>query len=94
MIEIFKAFKVSLLQLPQAMCKQQHLLSLKGQQLLGENFTHAATKESLSHIEKENDDMETQETEVDCPDLEASRARGFVHRPLEPQSFEYGNPIS
>nr|GEZ39823.1 hypothetical protein [Tanacetum cinerariifolium] len=27
-------------------------------------------------------------------DLEASRARGFVHRPLEFQSFAYGNPIS
>nr|GEW38692.1 hypothetical protein [Tanacetum cinerariifolium] len=27
-------------------------------------------------------------------DLEASRARGFVHRPLELQSFAYGNPIS
>nr|GEU62595.1 retrovirus-related Pol polyprotein from transposon TNT 1-94 [Tanacetum cinerariifolium] len=28
------------------------------------------------------------------PDLEASRARGFVHRPLELQSLAYGNPIS
>nr|GEX04145.1 reverse transcriptase domain-containing protein [Tanacetum cinerariifolium] len=27
-------------------------------------------------------------------DLEASRARGFVHRPLELQSLAYGNPIS
>nr|GEZ81907.1 reverse transcriptase domain-containing protein [Tanacetum cinerariifolium] len=27
-------------------------------------------------------------------DLEASRARGFVHRPLERQSLAYGNPIS
>nr|GEW34544.1 hypothetical protein [Tanacetum cinerariifolium] len=27
-------------------------------------------------------------------DLEASRARGFVHHPLELQSFAYGNPIS
>nr|GEZ32128.1 reverse transcriptase domain-containing protein [Tanacetum cinerariifolium] len=26
--------------------------------------------------------------------VEASRARGFVHRPLELQSFTYGNPIS
>nr|GEU63616.1 DNA-directed DNA polymerase [Tanacetum cinerariifolium] len=29
-----------------------------------------------------------------APDLEASRARGFVHRPLELQSFAYGNSIS
>nr|GFB35903.1 reverse transcriptase domain-containing protein [Tanacetum cinerariifolium] len=29
-----------------------------------------------------------------APDFEASRARGFVHRPLEHQSFVYGNPIS
>nr|GEW74513.1 DNA-directed DNA polymerase [Tanacetum cinerariifolium] len=28
------------------------------------------------------------------PDLEASRARCFVHRPLELQSLAYGNPIS
>nr|GEV99473.1 reverse transcriptase domain-containing protein [Tanacetum cinerariifolium] len=27
-------------------------------------------------------------------DLEASRARGFVHRPLKLQSLAYGNPIS
>nr|GEU74181.1 reverse transcriptase domain-containing protein [Tanacetum cinerariifolium] len=29
-----------------------------------------------------------------APDLEASRARGFVHHPLELQSFTYGNAIS
>nr|GEU48479.1 hypothetical protein [Tanacetum cinerariifolium] len=29
-----------------------------------------------------------------APDLEASRARGFVHRPLEPQSLAYGDSIS
>nr|GEX44219.1 reverse transcriptase domain-containing protein [Tanacetum cinerariifolium] len=29
-----------------------------------------------------------------APDLEASRARGFVHRSLELQSLAYGNPIS
>nr|GEW44510.1 retrovirus-related Pol polyprotein [Tanacetum cinerariifolium] len=29
-----------------------------------------------------------------APDLEASRACGFVHRPLKLQSFAYGNPIS
>nr|GEW20105.1 hypothetical protein [Tanacetum cinerariifolium] len=29
-----------------------------------------------------------------APDLEASRARGLVHRPLELQSLAYGNPIS
>nr|GEU32434.1 reverse transcriptase domain-containing protein [Tanacetum cinerariifolium] len=29
-----------------------------------------------------------------APDLEASRARGFIHRPLELQSLAYGNPIS
>nr|GEX17289.1 reverse transcriptase domain-containing protein [Tanacetum cinerariifolium] len=29
-----------------------------------------------------------------APDLKASRARGFVHRPLELQSFAYGNSIS
>nr|GFB65030.1 hypothetical protein [Tanacetum cinerariifolium] len=29
-----------------------------------------------------------------APDLEVSRARGFVHRPLELQSFAYGNLIS
>nr|GEY54310.1 reverse transcriptase domain-containing protein [Tanacetum cinerariifolium] len=28
------------------------------------------------------------------PDLETSRARCFVHRPLELQSLAYGNPIS
>nr|GEU47704.1 reverse transcriptase domain-containing protein [Tanacetum cinerariifolium] len=30
----------------------------------------------------------------DCPDLEVSHARGFVHRPLELQSLAHGNPIS
>nr|GEV38252.1 hypothetical protein [Tanacetum cinerariifolium] len=29
-----------------------------------------------------------------APDLEDSHARGFVHHPLEFQSFAYGNPIS
>nr|GEV59848.1 reverse transcriptase domain-containing protein [Tanacetum cinerariifolium] len=29
-----------------------------------------------------------------APDLEASRARGFVHRPLELQYFAYENPMS
>nr|GFC16756.1 hypothetical protein [Tanacetum cinerariifolium] len=29
-----------------------------------------------------------------APYLEASRARGFVHRPLEIRSLTYGNPIS
>nr|GEU34221.1 retrotransposon Orf1 [Tanacetum cinerariifolium] len=29
-----------------------------------------------------------------APDLEVSRARGFVHRPLQLQSLAYGNPIS
>nr|GFB56301.1 hypothetical protein [Tanacetum cinerariifolium] len=29
-----------------------------------------------------------------APDLEASRAHGFVHCPLELQSLAYGNPIS
>nr|GFB33269.1 hypothetical protein [Tanacetum cinerariifolium] len=29
-----------------------------------------------------------------APDLEDSRARGFVQRPLELQSFAYGNSIS
>nr|GEY55186.1 reverse transcriptase domain-containing protein [Tanacetum cinerariifolium] len=29
-----------------------------------------------------------------APDLEASRARGFIHRPLELQSLAYGNLIS
>nr|GEW27260.1 reverse transcriptase domain-containing protein [Tanacetum cinerariifolium] len=29
-----------------------------------------------------------------APDLEASRARGFVHRPLEFLSFAYGKSIS
>nr|GEU73791.1 hypothetical protein [Tanacetum cinerariifolium] len=29
-----------------------------------------------------------------APDLEACRARGFVHHPLELQSLAYGNPIS
>ncbi|GJZ93599.1 hypothetical protein Tco_0665802 [Tanacetum coccineum] len=57
--------KVSLLQLSQVVCLQQHLLSLKGQQLLGENFTHADTKEPPSHTKGENDKMETQETEVE-----------------------------
>nr|GEY26455.1 hypothetical protein [Tanacetum cinerariifolium] len=30
----------------------------------------------------------------DCSNFEDSRARGFVHRPLEFQSLAYGNPIS
>nr|GEY62223.1 hypothetical protein [Tanacetum cinerariifolium] len=30
----------------------------------------------------------------DCPDFEDSRARGFVHHPLELQSLAYENPIS
>ncbi|GKE59610.1 hypothetical protein Tco_1498795, partial [Tanacetum coccineum] len=32
---------------------------------LGENFTHAATEKPPSHTERENDNMETQETEVE-----------------------------
>nr|GFB46687.1 hypothetical protein [Tanacetum cinerariifolium] len=51
--------------LPQTVCKQQHLLSLKGQQLLGKNVTHAATEEPPSQTEGENDDMETQKTKED-----------------------------
>nr|GEZ01679.1 hypothetical protein [Tanacetum cinerariifolium] len=34
------------------------------------------------------------EDKVIAPDLEASRARSFVHRPLKLQSLAYGNPIS
>ncbi|GJS02836.1 hypothetical protein Tco_0319344 [Tanacetum coccineum] len=37
------------------------MLSLKVQQLLGENFAHTATKEPLSHFEGEKADMDTEE---------------------------------
>ncbi|GKA58095.1 hypothetical protein Tco_0757283 [Tanacetum coccineum] len=47
--------------LPQAVCPKQHLLSLKVQQLLGENLTHTAIKETPSYIEGENVDMDTKE---------------------------------
>nr|GEY47429.1 hypothetical protein [Tanacetum cinerariifolium] len=50
---------------------------------------------------EENDDLFDLESNNDdwkmiliASDLEVSRARGFVHRPLELQSFAYGNPIS
>nr|GFA57927.1 hypothetical protein [Tanacetum cinerariifolium] len=50
---------------------------------------------------KENDDLFDLEPKNDdwkkiliAPDLEASRAHGFVHLPLELQYFAYGNPIS
>nr|GEX69572.1 hypothetical protein [Tanacetum cinerariifolium] len=50
---------------------------------------------------KENDDLFDLEPKNDdwkkiliAPDLEASRARGFIHRPLELLSLAYGNPIS
>ncbi|GJV26116.1 retrovirus-related pol polyprotein from transposon TNT 1-94 [Tanacetum coccineum] len=50
--------------LPQAVCQQQHLLSLKVQQLLGENFAHIATEELMqppSYTEEEKADMDTKE---------------------------------
>nr|GEU89023.1 hypothetical protein [Tanacetum cinerariifolium] len=40
-----------------------------------------------------NDPFSLPENEI-APDLEASLARCFVHRPLEFQSLAYGNPIS
>nr|GEV64517.1 hypothetical protein [Tanacetum cinerariifolium] len=50
---------------------------------------------------EENDDLFDLEPKNDywkkiliAPDLEVSRAHGFVHRPLEFQSLAYGNPIS
>ncbi|GJW82827.1 hypothetical protein Tco_0155972 [Tanacetum coccineum] len=56
-----KPSKASLLP-PQAVCHKQHLLSLEGQQMLGENFTPVVTKEPLYHTKEETDDMETKET--------------------------------
>ncbi|GJS10639.1 hypothetical protein Tco_0367435 [Tanacetum coccineum] len=49
--------------LPQAECPQQRLLSLKVQQLLGENFAHTSTKEPPSYIEGEKADMDTKEAD-------------------------------
>nr|GEW90202.1 hypothetical protein [Tanacetum cinerariifolium] len=50
---------------------------------------------------EENDDLFDLESKNDewkniliAPDLEVSRAHGFVHHSLELQSFAYGNPIS
>ncbi|GJW48126.1 putative reverse transcriptase domain-containing protein [Tanacetum coccineum] len=49
--------------LPQAVCQQQHLLSLKVQQLLGrgDNFAHTTTEEPPSHTKEEKTDMDTEE---------------------------------
>nr|GEX61020.1 hypothetical protein [Tanacetum cinerariifolium] len=47
----------------------------------------------ISHWDKTTFDFSENPMMI-TPDLEASRARGFVHRPLELQSFAYGNPIS
>ncbi|GJW45208.1 hypothetical protein Tco_0074007 [Tanacetum coccineum] len=45
--------------LPQAVCQQQHLLSLGVKQLLGEKSTHSTNEESPSHTEEEIADMDT-----------------------------------
>nr|GEX60901.1 hypothetical protein [Tanacetum cinerariifolium] len=56
--------------------------------------------ESLSPSPIPVEDSDSQMKEIDLflaritPYLEASCARGFVHRPLEFQSLTYGNPIS
>nr|GEW10814.1 hypothetical protein [Tanacetum cinerariifolium] len=50
----------------QYVCTQQHLLSLKGKQLLrGENFTHDATEEPHFYTKGEIDNMETKDTKVE-----------------------------
>ncbi|GJX33480.1 hypothetical protein Tco_0243335 [Tanacetum coccineum] len=70
-----KPSKVSL-QTPQEVCHGQHLLSLKGQQMLGENVTQADTKEPPSHTEGEHVTMEddAEKPESDKADKEPTRA--------------------
>nr|GEU35116.1 hypothetical protein [Tanacetum cinerariifolium] len=48
----------------------------------------------VSHRDKATYDFSENPMMMIAPDLEASRARGFVHRLLELQSLAYGNPIS
>nr|GEY12145.1 hypothetical protein [Tanacetum cinerariifolium] len=48
----------------------------------------------VSHRDKIISDFSKNLMIMITPDLEESRARGFVHRPLEFQSFAHGNPIS
>nr|GEU31106.1 hypothetical protein [Tanacetum cinerariifolium] len=48
----------------------------------------------LSYSDNSLPEFETFSDHTIAPDLEASRARGFVHRPLELQSLAYGNVIS
>ncbi|GJR50376.1 retrovirus-related pol polyprotein from transposon TNT 1-94 [Tanacetum coccineum] len=55
-------FDASLLLLSQAVCQQQHLISLKVQQLLGENFAHTATTDPPSYTKGEKAYMDTKET--------------------------------
>nr|GEV30702.1 zinc finger BED domain-containing protein RICESLEEPER 2-like [Tanacetum cinerariifolium] len=57
----FSRIKVSL-QPPQAVCHKQHLLSLKGQQILGENVTHADIEEPPSHTKGKHAAMEEEPT--------------------------------
>nr|GEY20042.1 hypothetical protein [Tanacetum cinerariifolium] len=57
------------------------------------------SKRDILYIESLlNDDLVRRDPSIPAmriaPDLEASRARGFVHHPLELQSLAYGNPIS
>nr|GEU79038.1 hypothetical protein [Tanacetum cinerariifolium] len=67
--------------------KEDPALNKKGQQLLGENFTHADTEEPLSHTKGENDDMETQETEVEKKPMPASPV--VRQDPDEPMRIPY-----
>ncbi|GJX06371.1 hypothetical protein Tco_0194303 [Tanacetum coccineum] len=49
---------------PQAVCHNQHLLSLSGKQMLGGgNVTHVATEEAPSYTKGETEDMETENKE-------------------------------
>nr|GEW32463.1 hypothetical protein [Tanacetum cinerariifolium] len=48
----------------------------------------------VSHQDKITFDFSENPMMMIAPDLEASRARGFVHRLLKFQSLAYGNPIS
>nr|GEW05703.1 hypothetical protein [Tanacetum cinerariifolium] len=48
----------------------------------------------VSHRDKTISDFSESPMIMIAPGLEASRARCFVHRPLELQSFAYENPIS
>ncbi|GJT86058.1 hypothetical protein Tco_1067775 [Tanacetum coccineum] len=62
-----------------------------------DNYVTSSTPLFDSNNDFTSSDDESLPEKDDCPDYEDSRARGFVHRSLELQSFAClynGNPIS